>query len=231
MTASTHAQTPQPAPEETTPLSSVEKCLVEVRHMILTGQLLPGQKVHQIELAERLNVSRIPLREALSTLQAEGILTHRRNSGYQVSRFSGEDLEEIYLMRRLLENELLRTAELGPEQADRLDAINTELRDVHPAVNPDRYQQLNHDFHYLLFDSSPLRLVREMVTRLWQLSGFYRSLYLHEESTARRVIDEHVQFIEAVRASDVKALIRISDEHRRGTEKVVVERLGRSRPR
>lgn len=199
--------------------------------MILAGELLPGQKVNQIELAEKLKVSRIPLREALSTLQAEGILTHRRNSGYQVSRFSAEDLVEIYLMRRLLEAELLRTAELGPAQAARLDEINAELRGVDPAVNPDRHQTLNHEFHYLLFDSSPLRLVREMVTRLWQLSGFYRSLYLHETSMAKRVVEEHEQLIEAVRAGDVAELLRISDEHRRGTEKLVVERLGRSRPR
>jgi DNA-binding GntR family transcriptional regulator len=197
--------------------------------MILTGELLPGQKVHQIELAKQLNVSRIPLREALSTLQAEGIITHRRNSGYQVARFNGDDLEEIYLMRRLLENELLRTAELGPAQADRLEAINTRLSEVDPGTDLERHRQLNQEFHFLLFDSSPMHLVREMVTRLWQLSGFYRALYMREASIRTRVLDEHADLIAAVRHHDVEAIIRISDEHRRGTERLIVERLGRSR--
>lgn len=211
--------------------SSLERCLTEVRNMILTGELLPGEKVHQADLAAQLSVSRIPLREALSRLQAEGVLTHRPNSGYQVSRFSSEDLTELYLMRRLLETELLRSAPLGPQQADRMLEINERLRKLDAATDPETYQAINHEFHFHLFDASPLRLVREEVDRLWYRSGFYRSLYLHEAPTALQVLHEHGLIIDAVRDEDIEELIRVTDEHRKGTERLAIERLGRSRRR
>lgn len=210
--------------------SSVEKCLFEVRNMIMNGELLPGEKVHQVDLAQRLDVSRIPLREALSTLAAEGILTHRRNSGYQVARFSSNDLSEIYLMRRLLETELMRTATLGPDLAKELTVVNEQIRVTDPSTHPNLYQDLNQRFHFLIFERSPLRLVQEDVARLWYRSSFYRSLYLHEATTALRVVTEHEAIIEAVRADDVETLIALSDDHREGTEQLATQRLGRSRP-
>lgn len=211
--------------------SSVEKCLFEVRKMILTGELLPGEKVHQVDLAQRLDVSRIPLREALSTLAAEGILTHRRNSGYQVSRFSSDDLSELYLMRRLLETELIRSATLGRDLAEKLEGINEQIRITDPSAHPKLYQDLNQRFHFLIFERSPLRLVREDVARLWYRSSFYRSLYLHEVTTASRVVIEHEGIIEAVGADDLESLIALSDDHREGTEHLATQRLGRSRQR
>jgi DNA-binding GntR family transcriptional regulator len=187
--------------------------------------------VHQSELAERLNVSRIPLREALSTLNAEGVLTHKANTGYRVARFSSEDLSEIYLMRRLLETALLQSIVLTADAADELQEANDRLRQVNPAIDPDLYQRLNHEFHFRLFDRSPFRLVREEVERLWYRSGFYRSLYLHEAGTQLQVDDDHEQIIRAVRENNVKALIAAMDAHRSGTENLVIERLGRSRMR
>lgn len=212
-------------------MSSVERALIEVRAMLLNGELLPGEKVHQADLAAQLNISRIPLREALSMLAAEGVLTHRRNSGYQVSRFSSEDLSELYLMRRLLETELIRTASLGEGMAEAMTALNEQIREIDPAIAPDRYQQLNEELHFLIFESSPLRLVKEEVARLWYRSSFYRSLYLHEASTGLRVVSEHEEMIEAVREGDVERLIQISDLHRQGTERLALQRLGRSRRR
>ena len=58
-----------------------KRCLAQIRDMILTGQLLPGQKVHQGQLAHDLNTSPIPIREALATLQAEGVVVHKTNTG------------------------------------------------------------------------------------------------------------------------------------------------------
>lgn len=209
--------------------SRADRCLVEVREMILTGQLLPGEKVHQSDLAEQLKVSRIPLREALSTLHAEGILTHKANTGYRIARFSSKDLSEIYLMRRLLETALLQSIPLSPTAADQLEEINELMRATDPSVTPDVYQRLNHEFHFLLFEISPLRLVRKEVERLWYRSGFYRLLYLHEARTQLQVEADHEQIIRAVRENDVETLIIATDAHRQVTESLLLERLGRSR--
>ncbi|MEW1973834.1 GntR family transcriptional regulator [Microbacterium profundi] len=210
----------------TSATSSVERCLVEIRKMILNGDLLPGEKVHQADLAEQLDVSRIPLREALSTLQAEGVLTHRRNSGYQVERFNSGDLKELYLMRRALENELLRTATLSPVVADSMQSLNEELSKVDRNEEQQRYQSVNQAFHFVLFETSPLRLVREEVSRLWYRSSFYRSLLIHQGDAAERIFEDHDRMIAAARDGDIDMLIEISDEHRQNTELRLTKRLG-----
>lgn len=211
--------------------TSVLRCLGAIRKLILSGALLPGEKVHQSELAEQLNVSRIPLREALSTLAAEGVLDYKPNTGYRVSRFSSDDLSEIYLMRRLLETEILRTVDLADVDVPALVRLNDELRQTDPDEEQDRFQELNSRFHFAVFEHSPLRLIREEVSRLWYMSSFYRSLYLHEIRSSHDIVAGHEQIIQAVRDGDVRALVRISDEHRQGTENIAVRRLGPTRRR
>lgn len=212
-------------------VTSADRCLREIRGMILRGELLPGEKVHQHDLAAKLGTSRIPLREALSTLSAEGILTHRRNSGYQVERFNSTDLGELYLMRQLLENELYRTAALTPATADAMDELNAELRTVDPRDELERYHSVNEAFHFAPFNTSPLRLVREEVARLWYRSNFYRSLFLHTTPNAASVFADHERMVDAVRENDLERLLAISDQHRHHTEMMLSERLGPDLPR
>jgi len=216
------------APTSTESVSpGVGRCLQQIRQMILDGDLLPGQKVHQAELAAQLELSRIPVREALSTLQAEGVLVYRANSGFAVARFSAEDLAEIYLMRRLLETELLRSIDLGSVDADQLEAINRTLAATSPSERTDEYQQINLEFHFHLFDQSPLEFIRREVYRLWYKSTFYRALYLYEVDVPLHVIEDHERIIAAVRAKDVDELIRASDDHRGTTTTAVTRRLGK----
>jgi DNA-binding GntR family transcriptional regulator len=216
------------APRE---LSGVQRCLVEIRKMILAGDLLPGQKVHQGDLAEQLAVSRIPVREALAQLHAEGLLVHKPNTGFTVARFNSDDLTEIYLMRRLLETELIRSVDLASVDADLMDDILQRMDELTPAESPEEYQRLNREFHFLLLDPSPMELVRQEVSRLWYISGFYRSLYLYEPEAPSHLKAEHEAIVAAVRSGDVEKLIRVSDSHRSGTERLVVQRLGRGRGR
>ena len=217
---------------KTTPTATgVQRCLTQIRQMIISRELLPGQKVHQGEIAAQLNVSRIPVREALSTLQAEGVLDYKPNTGFTVARFSGEDLAEIYLMRRLLETELVRTIDLTTVDIDELQRLDDHLRTLSSSSDPDEWQQTNLDFHFLIFDQSPLKLVREEIRRLWYMSSFYRSLYIQEVESQLRVHDDHKRIIEAVKAHDNEALIKASDDHRGSTEHLVTQRLGWSRPR
>ncbi|WP_338748790.1 GntR family transcriptional regulator [Janibacter alittae] len=216
---------------KTSATTGVQRCLTEIRQMIISGDLLPGQKVHQGEIAEVLNVSRIPVREALSTLQAEGVLTYKANTGFTVSRFSGEDLAEIYLMRRLLETEILRSIDLSTVDVDELEALNEKLSALSSSDNPDEYQDTNHEFHFRLFAYSDLHLVTQEVQRLWYMSSFYRSLYIQAADSRLRVYEEHIQMMDAIRNGDIEALIEISNEHRRSTEALVTQRIGFSRPR
>ena len=220
----------RPSVSESEPLGSgVDKCLAQIRSMVLSGELLPGEKVQQAALAEALGISRIPVREALSKLHSEGVLDHKANTGYTVARFNSEDLSEIYLMRRLLETEILKSANLA--RVDMKVLTDTHKGMIAAAKAPDieEFQRQNHEFHFSIFVASPLKVVVQELERLWYMSGFYRSVYLYEPETTSRLIREHQGIIEAVKAQDLKDLIKKTDAHRARSEEVVVQRLGRSR--
>ena len=206
--------------------AGTSQCLEAVRRMILSGELLPGQQVRQADLAARLGVSRIPIREALATLQAEGVITHTRNAGFAVARFDSADLSEIYLMRRLLEGELLRSADLSRLDVGVLAGLNQQLRNVAGEEVLWVRKHLNRQFHFTVFDQSPLARVRDEVTRLWNMSEFYRSLYAYDETTHQRIVDEHERMIAAMAAGDADELVRAADDHRAAAERLLIQRLG-----
>lgn len=206
--------------------TSVDRCASEVRSMILSGTLLPGEKVNQSDLAEQLNLSRIPVHSALTALQSEGLLIHNPGRGFTVARFDGQELSQIYLMRRVLETELLRSIDLTTVDVAELELINRELDTVTSREHPEQYQELNLRFHFTLFDYSPLPLVRAEVARLWYRSSYYRSLRLHLSDAAPSVHDDHLRIIEAVRSNDLEELIRVSDAHRGITSSSLANGIG-----
>lgn len=212
-----------------TTMTGLERSVGAIREMILTGELLPGQKLHQADLAERLDVSRVPVREALSRLLAEGLLTHKPNTGFTVVRFSSDELSEVYLMRRLLETELINTLKIETIDVEQLRQINNELRLTVPRDATDSFQRINMDFHFAIFSASPLELVRSEVARLWNMSAYYRSLYLFTED-ASHLCAEHDAMIDTILRGDHGALIELSDLHRSGTQRVQARLPGRLRP-
>lgn len=213
-----------------TRLSSATRCAAAVRTMILTGELLPGEKLRQEDLAARLQMSRIPVREALSTLESEGVIVHRPNLGYAVARFSGEDLDEIYLMRRLLETEVLRSVDLAAVDVAELEGLNATLAATSIDEQREEFDHANERFHFRLFEYSSMLRIREEIARLWRLSTFYRSLSWNGPGSHARVLAEHDRIIGAVRAQDLPALVTACDDHRSGTQDLVVGRVSRHRP-
>ena len=81
-----------------------------IREDLSSGHLRSGQKILQEQLAARYGVSRIPLREALNELQAEGLVVHEPNRGYFVAQLRAQDMQEVYRLRELLEAEAIEAA-------------------------------------------------------------------------------------------------------------------------
>jgi DNA-binding GntR family transcriptional regulator len=109
---------------------SVEESVTEtLRDAILGGDLKPGQRLAQVELSEELGVSRIPLRDALRRLEAEGLVTIDRRRGARVSSLTADDVQEIYEMRMLLEGDCARRAisSLGDDDVERLVRLSEEM--------------------------------------------------------------------------------------------------------
>jgi DNA-binding GntR family transcriptional regulator len=218
--------------------TSVGRCIDAIRQLILTGELLPGETIRQGRLAEQLGTSRIPVREALTTLQAEGVVTYTPRIGHAVARFDPAEFAQIYLMRRLLETELLSTVDLPRVDVSLLISLNDQLGqlDELDAATPGplsaergglwERKRLNHEFHFHLFGLSRHAVIRAEVERLWNMSEFYRSLYAYEPDTQQRIVAEHRAIIAAIQSGSRPRVLEELDRHRGGAEAVVRRRLG-----
>jgi DNA-binding GntR family transcriptional regulator len=200
-----------------------------IRGMVFDGILLPGEKVRQVELAERIGVSRSPLREALRTLESEGLLSYEVNRGYVVARLEPGDIAEFYQMRALLEQQLMRSiARPAKEVLDTLEKHNETMMTAIAKEDIAEIMRANRDFHFTIFELSPMKQFRREINRLWQLSEGYRQWWWHIPDAAARIDREHRQIIGALRRFDLDRLIELCDAHRVGGHEGY--RLGRALP-
>ena len=201
----------------------------EIRDLIVRRVLLPGEKIRQVELANRVGVSRSPLREALRTLESEGIVSYEINRGYVVSRLDRHDLEQIYRMRELLEREILATVDRPDAKALRVIVkYNDAMIAAAEPANVSVMLEANRNFHFAIFELSPLELFRREVRRLWQLSEGYRATYLWQRETRARIIAEHATIIGSLRDFDRDQLGELCAQHRAASEDAVIGLLGGS---
>ena len=214
--ASTGLESPKPS--DTEPLQLTLQAAAQIRGLIIDRVLLPGEKIRQVELADRIGVSRSPLREALRTLESEGVVSYEINRGYVVARLDDDDLAQIYRMRALLEDDLLRTVK-RPDAA-----ILSDLKDLNEKMmvaiderNVAEVLRYNREFHFTVFDLSPLNQFRREVRRLWQMSeGYSAAWWWRQPEAKKRINAEHKAIISALRKFDLDRVVEISATHRTG---------------
>ncbi|MGW2205025.1 GntR family transcriptional regulator [Streptomyces sp. NPDC001774] len=198
------------------PPTAQQFVLEELRRAITTGELRPGGQIRQDALAALLDVSRVPLREALKILEGEGLVVHHIHRGYFVAELSLADLEEVYRIRQLLETEAVRMGVRRGEDGllASLEKIQREVERAADAGDVTVMAAANRRFHFALIEASGMpRLVR-LITTLWDATDAYRSLYYTEVPHRESAVREHRAVISAVRNGDEEAVVRGLDEHR-----------------
>ncbi|MFE5030216.1 GntR family transcriptional regulator [Streptomyces sp. NPDC056656] len=218
----------QPERAVSEPVQLTLQAAAQIRGLIIEGVLLPGQKIRQVDLADRIGVSRSPLREALRTLESEGAVTYELNRGYVVARLTPADLAEIYRMRELLESELLRSI-VKPDKAtlDMLGQYNDEMIAAVRRGDIAGVLRANREFHFAIFGLSPMSQYKREIQRLWQLSEGYLIWWWQLPDVPTRISQEHKQIIRALRKFDREALVELCDSHRFGGHEAVGIPLGR----
>ncbi|TDC71733.1 GntR family transcriptional regulator [Actinomadura sp. GC306] len=198
---------------------AVERVVAELRQMIMSGELLPGQQIRQEHMAERLGVSRLPIREALRQLTADGLMSHVHNVGYTVARLSQAEFDQIYRMRHLLENEIIAgLPKPSQEQLQVIAGLNAEVVAAAERSDLVAMRLRNHDFHFAIFQLDDRKLIIDEIERLWNWAAPYHAVYLFSPDSRRAVLDEHEAMIEALRDGDNARLARLMDQHRHGSE-------------
>lgn len=197
-------------------VTAQDTVLAALRADILDGTLAPGDQVVQEALAERYGVSRVPLREALKALEAEGQVVYHPHRGYFVTELSIDDLLEVYRLRELLEAEAIRHAVPTLDDAD-VAALADLLGDVDDAAAAGDLIAMtaaNRRFHFAIFDAAGMPRLSRLLRQLWEATDAYRAVYFQAGENRRRVAREHAAMLAALRARDAEAVVRLHDEHR-----------------
>jgi DNA-binding GntR family transcriptional regulator len=205
---------------------AVELAADGIRELIFRRRLSPGQQIRQEELATLFGISRSPVREALQSLESEGLVLHEPNRGYFVNGLSADELRQTYLMRRLLETEVLRSiAWPRPAKTVELRKLNARIEHAGKRETLDELVRLNRTFHFDIFSLAPLDVVVAEINRLWLMSEQYRAVYLWDERARERIVQEHEEMIAAIEVQDAAQLVATADKHRQAAERRVLALL------
>jgi DNA-binding GntR family transcriptional regulator len=214
------------------PPTTQEAVLAELRRLIASGELRPGRQVVQDALAAELGVSRVPVREALKILEAEGLVTYQPHHGYVVTELSLPDLLEVYRIRELLEAEAVQVALplMTAEDVERMEEAEQDIRRAAGRADVVEMARANRRFHFSLVAACGLpRLVR-IIEVLWDATEVYRSIYFTDEVNRDRVDAEHRALVGAVRERDAERTLDILDAHRRHAIEALRPALAADRP-
>lgn len=195
-----------------------------IRLAIVRGQLAPGQALGQAELAKQFGLSRVPVREALRQLEAEGLVVSYPHRGSIVAVLTADDVEEVFLIRRSLEGTALRLSVPKMTEADlRKAEVVLERTDSDP--NPTHMGELNWEFHESLYSPCGLARLLGMIKGLNNNTLRYQhvafiALQLKEQSQR-----QHRQILDACRDRDVESAVLALDHHLAESSKCIVSHV------
>ena len=171
-----------------------------LRKAILKGELKPGERLMEIALAERLGVSRTPVREAMRKLELEGLVVMIPRRGAQVANITEEQLAELWKAAKDFE-------------ATMAEGNLVKLAEADVA------------FHEVIYKSSDNRRLNQVLNNLREQIYRYRVEYLKDEETRNLLVKEHEEIYEAIRNRDVKQAQEISYQHIENQREAIIRSI------
>ncbi len=200
-----------------------------LRRAIREGVLQPGQPLIQEELAKKFKVSRIPVREALRTLTAEGLLVSRPGGGASVVDISATEVSELWDLRLAIEPTL---AFAIVENASPVDLRRwyelTNIMDTQKG-NPEAWVKTNYQFHQEMYAAANKPHTERILMSLYDFTVRYDVLYLKEYKRYASLNDEHRDILKAITARNPQLLSQLITAHFTPLRKTLAERLDRSK--
>jgi DNA-binding GntR family transcriptional regulator len=194
--------------------------LERLRALILTGEYGPEERLIEEQLAERLGVSRTPVRQALTMLEAEGLVEITPNRGATVCSFSIEDVWDIYDLRAVLEGHAARRAagRIERRELERLRELAREMEGL-PGQFDDHEEEiralvaLNQGFHGTIVEASRNRRLERLINRTVEIPLMFKAFYWY--TSHERTISNHYhrQILEALENGDADRAEIIMREH------------------
>jgi len=186
------------------PNSLHEEVAAQLRDRIFAGELMPGVFLDEAQLAQQMNISRTPLREALKVLTAEGLVRHEPRRGCFVREVTEKDLDEIFPVIALLEGRCAREAALHATDADlhALEALHDKLTRHAKARRISDYYTVNYAIHEAIITLADNRWLAQVIGDLRKILKLARLQQLYAPGRLEQSLSEHLAVFAALKARD-----------------------------
>ncbi len=208
---------PGTSSESAIPRQSLTSAVAEkLRDQIIRGEITEGAQLRQDVIAGQYHVSRIPVREALRQLHAEGLITIVPNRGAIVPELSPSDIEELFAIRALLEPEVLKLSipRLTPADLGQAEAVlNKYMNELRREEHMENWGRMNWQFHSILYSRAERPHFMSIIRNVNHNGERYTRLQLYLTHGMKRANEEHHQILKLCRKNEVAAATKLLRQH------------------
>ncbi|ADZ89340.1 GntR family transcriptional regulator [Marinomonas mediterranea] len=203
----------------------------DLRKRILSGELAEGCLIRQEMLAEEYDVSRMPIREALKRLDAEGLVVFQNNRGATVTKHTLEEIAEIFDVRILLEADLFRRAIPNMKNSDFHHCQNLleEMDESYSAGRVADWGPLNSQFHSALYEAADRTLTNSLLERVSLQANRYVALHIDLLNHTDSARSDHTTLLELAKNGQVEDAVQSLTSHLESTKEQVLAYVERTR--
>ena len=195
-----------------------------LRQAILKGELEPGERLMEIQLAERLGVSRTPIREAIRKLELEGLVLMIPRKGAEVAKISESNLRDVLEVRRSLE-ELAIDLACQRITEEELDELNKAEVDFKAAIENGDAMQIAQSFHEIIYNSTKNQKLVQILNNLREQMYRYRLEYIKDADKRQILMVEHEHILKALTLRHIQEAKMAVREHIDNQEITILKNL------
>lgn len=194
-----------------------------LREGILKGELKPGERLMELQLASRLGVSRTPIREAIRMLELEGLAVTIPRRGAMVAKMTEKDMEDVLQIRKCLDELAVRLScdKMTPEQLKALYLALKKFEESTRSQDVKQIAQADVEFHDTIYKAADNPKLLTLLNNLREQMYRYRLEYLKDASAYPRLIAEHQEIYDGLARKDKEQVIRVTGKHIMNQEIVV----------
>lgn len=187
---------------------------------IISGQLPPGERLMEVQLAEEMGVSRTPVREAIRRLELEGFVVMIPRKGAYVAGLSIKDIVNIFEIRTALEQLAVSLAaeRMTDNDLETLERLLVELAESVEDADVEAWTELDKKFHYLIYEYSRNDRLIQMMNNIIEQINRYRIISLSNLEVRQHSVEEHKKIVEAMAERDIPAAQKAASEHISNTQ-------------
>lgn len=198
-----------------------------LRKAILTGQLKPGERLMEVHLANRLGVSRTPIREAIRKLELEGLVIMIPRRGAEVARITEKSLKDVLEVRRALDALSIELAcdRITPEALEKLEAACITFEEATKSKDASVIAKADVALHDIIVEAAGNQRLCQLVNNLSEQMYRYRFVYIKDESQHQKLIAEHREIYESIAERNKERAACAARLHIDNQEKSILQQI------